>query len=317
MSEEAVDILMATYNGKNYLKEQIESILKQSHQNFRILICDDSSIDSTPSMIDGFLREHPNRIFQLRAESKLGAKGNFSFLMQHAKAPYIMFSDQDDIWLEDKIAKALKAMKNLEAAYGKEKPLLVHTDLKVVDQNLNVLGNSFWKYVNLNAPSFCTLNHLLMQNAVTGCTIMMNKPLCQLSFPVPDVSLMHDWWVALVASAFGKIAVLNEQTILYRQHSSNTLGAKKFGTWNYFKGLWSKLLSGSAKKLSLQRLSQADAFLKNYDHLLNSAQKKMIQDYLKLKDFSFFKRFLVIKKHRFYRSGFLRNFLMLMVKWQP
>lgn len=317
MSDQTVDILMATYNGENYLKEQLESILRQSHQDFFIFICDDHSTDGTQIIINQFLKKYPHKVFQLFTEDKLGAKGNFSFLMQHAKSPYVMFSDQDDIWLENKIEQTLLEMKRLEKAHGKIKPLLVHTDLQVVDQNLNILGKSFWKYVNLKALNFNKLNHFLMQNAVTGCTIMMNKPLCQLSFPVPEVSLMHDWWIALVASSFGRIGILNQQTILYRQHSSNTLGAKKFGTFNYFIDLLKKRLNGHGERVSLQRVSQAEAFFKNYEHILDISQRKMIKDYLNLKQYSFFKRCQVVKEHRFYRSGLLRNLIMLITKCQP
>ena len=98
-----IDILMATYNGEKYLDTQINSILNQTEQNFRLLICDDHSRDGTGALIEKFSREYPSKIFIVKSEKNLGAKANFSFLMQHATADYIMFADQDDFWQEEKI----------------------------------------------------------------------------------------------------------------------------------------------------------------------------------------------------------------------
>lgn len=307
---------MATYNGEKYLKEQIFSILNQSYQNFRLLICDDQSGDETKKIVETFVKEYPDKIYIVVSDEKLGAKGNFSFLMQQAKADYIMFSDQDDVWMQDKIAKTYHRMKSLEEEHGRDHCLLVHTDLTVVNQECKVLGNSFWKYSNYNADSFHDLNRFLIQNVVTGCTVMINRPLLNLCSPVPKESLMHDWWVALVASTFGKIGLVKEATMLYRQHGRNTLGAKKFEVISFLKEGFKKLISNDKTFLeqTRARYAQSRVFLERYETLLNRHKRKMIKDYIRLEHSHWFKKRYLVIKHHFFRSGFLRNFVTLLFK---
>jgi glycosyltransferase involved in cell wall biosynthesis len=314
-----VDILMATYNGEKYLDAQIQSILKQTYQHFRILICDDHSKDGTKSLIEKYLKDHPNKIFKIDTPVNLGAKGNFSFLMEHVSANYIMFSDQDDLWIEDKIAKTLNQMKILEKLHGQNLPLLVHSDLKVVDKDCNLIDSSFWKYSNLKVYSYHKTNRFLIQNVVTGCTMMMNRNLCELAHPVPQESFMHDWWIALVASTFGKIGLVNEPTILYRQHGSNTLGAKKFATWNFlrdgFKRFWKN--DKNFQDQVAARVNQAKVLLERYQDRLKATDKQLIHDYIMLQTYPWFKKRVVVLRHGFFRSGFLRNFFTFFLKLRP
>lgn len=319
MNDDSIDILMATYRGEKYLRAQLESILAQSYQNFRIIICDDHSQDGTKKIIQEYKEQYPEKIIEVFSEKNLGAKGNFSYLMSHAKAPYVMFSDQDDIWLKDKILNTFNEMKRLELEHGKDQPLLVHTDLKVVDQDLSILDESFWNYAHLKAFRFRTINRLMIQNVVTGCTMMINQPLLILSSPIPEGSLMHDWWIALVASTFGEIGILNQSTILYRQHGSNTLGAKKFGTVTFFLDAFKKFVT---KDRSFQdqvnkRLHQVELFLNRYFKMLSPKNKEIIQAYLELSSYSWWKKRYVVIKYKLFRSGFLRNFLTFFVKLQP
>lgn len=319
MKKPEVDILMATYHGEKYLETQIYSILNQSFQDFRLLICDDHSKDGTLRLLEKFSNEHPNKIVIIKSEKNLGAKGNFSYLMQHAEADYIMFADQDDFWMEEKIEKTLNEMKLLENVHGRLMPLLVHSDLTVVDQDCAILDRSFWKYSNLKVDSYHKLNRFLMQNVVTGCTMMINQNLIKLSCPVPAESFMHDWWIALVASAFGKIGIVNEPTILYRQHSSNTLGAKKFGSINFLKEGFKKLWNNDQQFQSqvLTRLNQAKILLTRYPDLLSFKDKELIHDYIQLNHASWLKKRMIILKHGLFRSGFLRNFVIFFIKLTP
>ncbi len=314
MNKDTIDVLMATYNGEKYLNEQIQSILNQSHQDFRLIICDDHSKDGTRNICQEFASKYPDKIFIICSEKNLGAKENFSFLMEHAKANYIMFSDQDDIWMNDKIAKTFNEMKRLEMIHGKNIPLLVHSDLKVVDKNCAVLGDSFWKYSNLKAHQYHDTGRFLIQNVVTGCTIMMNRKLNLLSFPIPKESLMHDWWIGLVASTFGKIGLVDESLIYYRQHGRNTLGAQQFGTFQFYKNAFKKILG---KDEMLKRIAQAEVFLERYKDQFNDAQKKLVEDYIRLIHFSWAKKRTHAIRHGFYRSGFLRNFFNFFVMFKP
>ncbi len=320
---ETIDVLMATYNGEKYIDAQIQSLLNQTHQNFCLYICDDHSKDNTKAIIEKYAAKYPEKIKIIVSEKNLGAIQNFSFLLNHSTnhstADYVMFADQDDIWINDKIEKSLAKMKHLEKVHGKGLPLLVHTDLTVVDQNLKVLGNSFWKYTNLKPFSFHTTNRFLVQNVVTGCTMMLNRQLCQLSLPVPSEAIMHDWWIALTAATFGKIGIVNEPTILYRQHGSNTLGAKKF---KLFSTLKDRFIAYCKKDRTLQnkmnaRQTQAKAFFERFQTQLKCNDQLMFNDYLNFQNHSFLKKRIIVVKHGFYRSEWVINCALFVMGVKP
>jgi glycosyltransferase involved in cell wall biosynthesis len=268
-----VNILLATYQGGLYLREQLQSLMQQSYPHFHIFIRDDGSTDQTLMIVDQFQQAFPQRISVISSSQRLGVKANFSALMQHAKAPYIMLCDQDDVWLPHKIEVSLREIKKMESRYGTQTPLLLHTDLKVVNSDLSLIHSSFWRYSKLN-PYATSLNSLLSRNIVTGCTLMMNQALLQLSLPIPEECLMHDWWIALVAATFGSIGVIKEPTMLYRQHGKNTVGAKKISWWQAL-----KIRLPTKKAIHPDNLQQAQQLLKRYSSLLHPSQKEIIHSF--------------------------------------
>lgn len=311
-----IDILMATYNGEAYLKDQIDSILGQTYQNFRLLIRDDGSTDSTREIIADFAQKNPSKIEILPSQQGLGAKGNFSMLMQHVQAAsYVMFSDQDDVWMPHKISKTLEAMQAAEHRHGTACPILVHTDLVVSDHQLATIHPSFFQYTGLNPRGFDRLNRLLIQNIATGCTLMLNRALLQLASPIPSQAIMHDWWIALVASGFGVIRVVPQATMHYRQHQKNTIGAKKFSLLQLFLDKIRRWRSQKKPPLmahDLARLAQAEIFYKVYQNQLESKQKKIVEACLQLKAPCWKNRYLMLK-HRLFKSGFIRNFYRIVL----
>lgn len=301
-----IDVLLATYNGEKYIAEQIDSILNQTHQPLRLFIRDDMSKDSTIEIIKKRVSKHPEKIILIPSDNNLGVVKNFSALMPMSDSEYIMFSDQDDKWLPDKIERAISKMKELETLYGKHTPLLVHTDLQVVDANLRNIENSFWKYSRIS-PEKDSLNRLLCQNVVTGCTMMMNKALSSLAHPIPDEAIMHDWWIALVASAFGKIGIVSAPTMLYRQHSTNQVGAKKLFSMKQIKDF------KQLKFLNAKKEKQAQTFLKQYEDRLNVEQKKLIHVYSKMSKQNLFQRGSNMFRYGLYKNGFIRNLRFLLL----
>lgn len=310
---EKVDILLAAYQGAPYLEEQLESILTQTHQSFHLWVRDDGSTDETLPILQKWVQAYREKITLIPSQERLGIKGNFSALMNHSSAPYVMFADQDDKWLSHKVESSLDQLKRLERQYGSHLPLVVHTDLKVVDKELKEISPSFCRYAHLN-PDHTALNRLLSQNVFTGCTMLMNRALVDTAFPIPNESLMHDWWVGLVASCFGHIHFIEQPTILYRQHGKNDTGANPYSLWYFL-----KQPSEERKKrfwAGSKTFQQASTFLNRYQNHLPADKKIVLQAYEEMAHLSFFKRLQQMIKYQFFKEGFLRNLKLLITSYQ-
>ncbi len=299
-----VNILISTYNGGKYLNQQLDSLFSQTNNNFEIIARDDGSNDETLEIL------HSYNITIIDSKKNLGAKGSFGALLEYAvqntESEYFMFCDQDDVWEGDKIERALVKMHEIETSCP-DKPILVHTDLKVADENLKVLDNSMWNYECIN-PKLNTLNRLLIQNTITGCTVMINKKLAQISLQIPDEAVMHDWWIGLVASEFGKIGFIDESTIQYRQHASNSIGAKGFSYVNILKKGFSIFLNRSLyiKHLDIN-IKQVKAFLAIYKERLDNDTIEMLEDFITIEEKSFWQKRKILIKHKLLKQGFIRN----------
>lgn len=218
---------MATYNGGLYLKEQLDSILAQSFNDFCLIVHDDGSVDNTLEIILEYANRFPEKIYLIDDGIKTGsARDNFFHLLGHSQAKYVMFSDQDDIWLPDKISKCMVLMNKLESEFP-NLPIVVHTDLIVVDKTLNVISKSMFNYQKLPRSSNCLLD-ILVQNSVTGCAMLVNRTAVSCSLPFNNHAAMHDWWIAASCiKAGGFVEFIEEPTIMYRQHDSNIIGSKE------------------------------------------------------------------------------------------
>ncbi|NNM68934.1 MAG: glycosyltransferase family 2 protein [Gallionella sp.] len=226
-----VVIAMATYNGGRFIEEQIQSIQAQSYSDWVLYVRDDGSRDDTVQKVLQIERED-HRVKLVRDElGNQGPIGNFSTLMEFAlerNADYVFFADQDDVWHAEKIATMLAGMQELELTHDVQTPLLVHCDLAVVNEVLQPIAKSFVQFSRLS-PTTADLGVLLCQNQVTGCACVINRALLELACPVPRDVLMHDWWLALLASSAGKIGFIPKPLVQYRQHGGNVLGAMSFG----------------------------------------------------------------------------------------
>ena len=297
------DILLSTYNGEEFLREQLDSLLKQTFQGWCLIVRDDGSSDHTCEIVKSYANQYPGKIsFIDDGQKRIGACRSFAALLEHSSADYVMFCDQDDVWLEGKVEATLAKMKELEVTYP-GKPILIHTDLKVTDEKLNVISDSMWIYQKLD-PERKSLNYLLVQNNVTGCTVMINKKLRELILPLHNEIIVHDWWLALAASAFGKIGYVNMPAILYRQHGRNDVGAKKYSV-EYFLLRFRRRIK--AAELFDRVMNQADALLRVYQENLDEGKREMVECFSTLGRQGRFKRIYSIFKHKFTKSGILRN----------
>lgn len=306
-----IEILLATYNGAAYLAEQLDSLLNQTYPDFHILVRDDGSRDETPAILHWYSTNYPDQITLLSGGSPSnGPIGNFSSLLAASTAPYVMLCDQDDVWQPDKLSRSLEKMHELEKQHTSNIPLLVHTDLEVVDQNLNPIAPSFFAFSGLNAGRDA-FHQLLVQNIITGCTTLYNRALVDVATPIPPGALMHDWWIALVASGLGEIGLLPQTTVRYRQHGRNALGANRFNL-SYIirkaKGLW-----GNPGESVLQKnFGQAAAFKVQYAGQLPPERRQQLERFIEMQTEGFFQRRITCFRQGFTKGRFSQNIGLLL-----
>jgi len=306
-----VDILLATYNGSDYLVEQLDSIIAQTFADWRLLVRDDVSTDTTPEILRAYQAKLHDRITIVPgADQNLGASGNFADLMSRADADYLMFCDQDDVWLPDKIERTLTEMRRLEKYCGEMTPLMVHTDLAVVDEKLRIVADSLWRFQYSDPVAGKALNRLLVQNTVTGCTVMINRSLRDVALPIPPEAVMHDWWLALAATTFGAIGHVAVPTVLYRQHAANDVGARPFNVRDIVGNLHCR---PETRAIIARIQRQGAAFLDRYREHLTPAQREMLSVYARLDSFNGLVRRWYLLKYRFFYTGLLRNLGRLMI----
>lgn len=300
-----VVIVLSTFNGERYLQEQLDSIARQTFCEWKLVLRDDGSTDATRQIVESVAKQYPDQIEIV--SDNVGNQGlisSFSTLIQQADADYVLFSDQDDVWLPDKISKTLAIMRAAEKRYGADTPLLVHTDLCVVDRNLQPLASSFWKYRRLVPQSGVRLHRLLVQNVVTGCTMMINRPLATLAAPIPGTAAMHDWWLALVAALLGKVLSVDDATILYRQHGENSVGANKWG----LKRILQQIKHTEAlQTLIVKTMQQAQELLHRYRGRMQPSQIALVEAYAALPSMPKIDRLKTIMEYKFFKHGFIRT----------
>jgi len=217
-------ILMATYNGETFLQQQLDSLYRQTYTDWTLYIHDDGSSDHT---IDIILRNSGthDHVVVLDYAGGNGAKDNFLGMLERIDAEYYMFCDQDDVWADNKIEVSMSMMRELEQQKPST-PIVVCTDLHVVDKNLNIISRSYWQHAGIYPEFIHRFAECAASSVATGCTMLFNQQAKQSTiFPAHD-AIMHDAWVTLCTlKASGILYGIDQQLILYRQHDTNSLGA--------------------------------------------------------------------------------------------
>lgn len=299
---ETIHIIMATYNGATYLREQLDSILKSTYSDWKLFIYDDGSNDDTISIVKEYEQRYPKKIKFHPNEKNLGVVHNFLQGVVNSKACYLMFCDQDDVWKEDKILHTYERMKQLEKKEKSSTPIAVFTDAVVVDEALKQVEPSFHRSSKLDTTRL-QLNDILMENKMIGCTSMINRPLIELLQTMPLHPRLHDWWIALVAATFGKLAYLNEPTLYYRQHGNNVVGNVSFIV--YLKQRVTSL--SKQKKALLLTMQQAKDLYEMYEPKLSERSKEIIRAFMNLNQKNWVAKRVTLFKYRFYKTGLIRN----------
>lgn len=265
-----VQILMSTYNGDQYLDEQIESLLAQDYGSFEILVRDDGSTDRTLNILERY-KQKTDKIFIIKG-GNVGVVRSFFYLIQESKddVDYLAFCDQDDVWKQDKVSRAVQL---IEGSSGNNIPFMYCSTTTNVDEKLNILGKSDIPNKGLS------LQNALVQNIATGCTVVINKQARDLllqGLPYYKYVLMHDWWIYMVISAFGKVIFDQQSKILYRQHSSNVVGTTTGVLDKWMKRFKRYLQSDGAPLVT----RQVEEFCRVYKSRLNGNKKKTVDKFI-------------------------------------
>ena len=276
--EEKIEILMATYNGEKYIKEQIDSIINQTYKNWKLLIRDDDSKDKTLEILKEYKKKDTRIKIIKDNKGNLGFVKNFEELVKNSKEEYIMFSDQDDYWLENKLEVYINELNKLSKDIL-EKPLLFHSNSFICDESLNIKKE---KFVNSHVASDTKKNMFFFSYIVQGSTIMINKKMKDLCMPFLEKVTLHDRYFHLISEFFGNRIFINKSLMKYRQHSSNEIGAKS----NIIKKILTKRYFDENDRELIVEIKE------KYKNEIFITQLKKIEKYLKVTD---------RKKNRFIR----------------
>ena len=288
-----VNIVLSTYNGAKFLSEQIDSIQAQTFTDWQLLIRDDDSTDKTLDIIAAYtVKDERIRLINEGNRKNLGVIKSFYKLIKDDVADYYFFCDQDDVWLPEKLAIMLAETTKHDA----NESLMVYMDLSVVDENLKVINPSMVSSQSHHANT--SLLAELTENTVTGGVAMINHALVK-RWSSSDSMIMHDWYLALLATATGKLVYIDKPGELYRQHDHNVLGArtlaKRLKKWlnplHAVQKYWELIVTSQKQAASI--LNQPD---------LSDENRELIEKYVALLNQTMINRIKYLKKYHFKKN---------------
>ncbi len=208
-------VLMSTYNGEKYLRQQIESILNQKDCMIELFVRDDGSSDTTINILDEY--RELNQLSWYSGEKLGAAKSFYDLLLRASGCEYYAFADQDDIWDEDKLYNAINALKKYES-----EPAIYYSNARITDEHGNDVGiNTYKVKQNVNFEGF------VCSGGALGCTMVLNRKLRQIAINggMPDKIIMHDdYLTSLNLSLEGRVIYDHAPHMSYRQHNNNVIG---------------------------------------------------------------------------------------------
>ncbi|MBW5810718.1 glycosyltransferase family 2 protein [Yersinia kristensenii] len=302
----SIDIVLATYNGEKYISEQISSILNMngfSDLIKKIIICDDNSNDRTLSIIESMVPSEKLIILKNKNKNNYGPVKNFERGILYSNAEFVMLSDQDDVWDANKLSIYLTAISSMD----REKPILVFSDLEVVDAELNTLSSSFLAHQSIPPSWVSDINNILIQNAAPGCTMLFNRQLVEKALPLSENCIMHDWWLLLVAKQLGNVFFINNRLIKYRQHGKNQVGAKKNGLLQIICN-FGKLKNIASKNLA-KTIAQMNDFSSKFEYVLNDSTRGKILAWNQcyFGNSGLYKKIYLMKKFGLRKTSFIKT----------
>lgn len=282
-----VSVVMATYNGARFLEEQLQSILSQTLKPAEIIVCDDQSTDGTRAILENY-REKGLLKYFINPE-RLGVVDNFKRAVSlTAPGNYISLSDQDDIWLPQKLELSVKMLYEIEE---NNQPCLVYSDLTLVDTVGKIINSSFRNELGQDGYTH-ELKTLLFGNFVNGCTVVMNDVVKDYFECVPsNYRLNHDYWIALSAFTFGKAKCIKTPLLRYRKHSDNTTEVSTFTKQKRLIRLWQEINTALKEDRFLrEELFCVQQFYQTFKLSMNRQQLQIFESFLQLQDKSYLRR---------------------------
>ncbi len=289
-----ISVVIATYNGSATICKQIDSILNQCVKCDEIIICDDCSTDDTVAVVTQKYSDESVHVFVNNVN--LGVIKTFENGINKARGNYIFLADQDDYWIETKIQVQLAKMKEMEFLYGIDKPMLVVHDAIIVDGNENVIANSLWELSGAS-PGNTNLPSTILRNTYTGCMMLLNRPLLNISLPFPELGIYHDHWLGIVAQSYGKIATVEQPLMYYVRHGENATNV--ISKSHFLIRLIKFPLNLFKSDMLLESITVLEFFDQRYG-IRNTKYEFILQKLLNLKSKSVFRRRLMLKLYRLY-----------------
>ena len=307
-----VAILLSTFNGETFLPAQLDSLLAQSFPDWILSIRDDGSNDRTREILEDYAARDL-RVKLLPERERLGAQGSFNRLLENAAPGHLYFlCDQDDIWPEERLTLMLEAFAAAAEKSPPDTPLLLHTDLCAIDAEGRDLAPSMHRDSGTGHVANDPLGCLIAQNFVTGCAAMFNDALRRAAIPIPAEAAGHDWWLALLAAALGKIHYLDRPLIHHRRHPANASRSGRRTRWRDVLFMRQKL--SPVRRRLIQRFQQSAALEKRlFDMAPNSSATARVRDWNQAWSRGGWRAFIASRRHGIRLQGVRRT---LFFRWQ-
>jgi glycosyltransferase involved in cell wall biosynthesis len=298
------DVILAVWNGERYLPAMLDSLLGQTTRDFNVLVRDDGSRDGSLDILEKYKPKFEGRLGVIAGEPSGSATTNFGILMRETKADYMLFADQDDVWKPEKVELTLRSLKEAEVKYGKSTPIYFATDIAVVNNDLELISPSYWKWKRLKPSMMSKLSQSLICVPIQGMASGMNRALLDLANPVAEKAISHDWWAQLIAAAMGKVICDPTVTALYRVHSQNFSAPKPVGVIPYLKlGLGASFLRRGLGR----RVEQANALADALGGKMPPDKLKIIRRFTRLQSQGFLRRRWTLVSGNYLYHDFVRS----------
>ena len=314
-----IDIICAAYQAVAFIDETIRSALSQTHKDWRLWVRDDASTDGTADRVADWAARDPRITLLHQGTPNLGVVSGFAWLLEQLPddAEWVACLDADDVWAPNRLAATLAAAKQAITRGAEGRPLLVHSDCRLIDAVGEELAPSYWTRAGLR-PTPTGLHRIAVQNVATSSTMLMNRELLDRVRPMPTTGIFSpDWWFTMVAAAFGEIIAVPDPLVGYRQHATNDVGATR-GRIRDLPDLIGRIVrwrsTGERLRRDLRRMAtQAATFLGRYDRELTDDDRHMLRSLAILPDLSFLPRKASLLRHRLRAEhGLLRNLGLLL-----